>query len=239
MTSGRILVSVARVALARAARRGGTWGLLALALLPPVLGTVLGALGHGATVTALPIAIRLVAPLLVAALVAGPVGEQFERRTVLYYFLRPVSRTAVLAGEWLGYAALVALTLGLAGAFLAVADAFTGAPGLGSLLRIPLALAVEGGVLAGLCLGLAVLVPRQALLATIGVLALTEGGLPALPGNFHYVSLGYHVGQLAGLATEPATGAGLPLWVSGVALLAYGIVPLVVAARVVEERDLV
>ena len=243
MSLGQTLAVVARVALVRASRRTSTYAIATLTLVPALLGAVLGALHYGSvTETAGPVAIRVVGPLLVIALVAGPAGEAFESRTVLYYFTRPVPRAAVLTGEALGYAALAAGVLALAGAFLAIANALTGTADLGSLARIPLGLAGQGVALVGFCVGVAALFPKHPLVAAIGILTVTEGALAAVPGVLQYASLSYHVGQLTGLATDTADQtqavAAVP-WAASVAALAvYALVPFLLALRVVEDRDL-
>ncbi len=243
MTTGRTMATVARTSLLRATRRHSTYVVSALALAPALLGALLGAQGHGATATAGPIAIRLIAPLLVVSLVAGPVGEAFESRTMVYYFTRPVPRAAVLAGEWLAYAVLAAGVLAVGGGFLAIANALTGSADVGSLVRIPLGLAAEGVALVGFSLGIAALFPKHPLVAAIGLLTLTEGALAALPGAFQYASISYHAGQLTGMASDAAdagTGTASPvsLLVSAAVLLVYGLVPLVVSMVVVTDRDL-
>lgn len=242
MSWGRAMAVVSRTTLVRASRRASTYVIAGLGLLPPALAALMGALGEDATRVAAPLAIRLIAPLVVVALVASAVGESYENRTAVYWFVRPVSRASVVAGEWLGWAMLVAGVMGLSGAFLAIANAITGNPDALSLARIPLAFALEAVVLVGLATGIAALVPKHPLVTAIGFLTLTEGALALLPGAFQYASLSYHIGQLAGVvsATEdaPAAPAAVGAVVSAVVLALYGLLPLAIAMKTAEDRDL-
>lgn len=232
---------VARTSLLRAARRPSTWGLGAMAFLPALLGAGLGAAGHGALSVAGPIAIWVVAPLLAVALVAGTVGESFERRTMVYWFTRPVSRAAVILGELLANAALCAVILGLGGMALGVAHALTGDATIAGLLRLPAALALEGVALAGFSLGVGVLAPKHPVFVAIGVLVALEGALPRLWGPLQYVSMTSHVAWLSGLGLDAAaTGSTtVPPWpLSLAAVLAFTAVPTLLAVRVATDRDL-
>lgn len=234
---------VARTSLLRASRRPSTWGLAAVAFVPALIGGALGAAGYGALGAAAPLASWVAAPLLAISLVAGVVGESFERRTMVYWFTRPVPRWSVIVGEFAANALLCALILGLAGMLLAVAYALTGDATVGALLRIPLAFALEGVGLAGLALGVGVLAPKHPVVVAAAILLVVEGALPNLVAGFKYVSLFAHVGWLAGvegLVTEAAAGhVGAPPWpVSLAVVLLYAAAPTLLAAQVAEKRDL-
>ncbi|MBI5513195.1 MAG: ABC transporter permease [Deltaproteobacteria bacterium] len=234
---------MAGVTLSRAARRVSTYTMLGLSLLPAVLCGALGYADLGGIAVAGPLALRVLGPLLVAALVAGPVGEALEHRTVVYPFTRPVSRAAVVLGEFLGMAVVAGLMLGIAGGFLAIANALVANGDLGSLWRIPLALGLEGVVLAGFSTGVALLFPRHPLVATVGLLTLTEGALSVAPGALQHASLTTHIGHLARVASEAQDAGGggaapTSAAVTALVLAAYGLGPLAVGARVVQDRDL-
>lgn len=234
---------IARTSLLRASRRPSTWGLAGVAFLPAVVGAVLGASGYGALSAAAPLAAWVAAPLLAVSLVAGVVGESFERRTMVYWFTRPIPRWTVIVGELLANATLCAVILGLAGMLLAVAYALTGDATVSALLRLPLAFALEGVGLAGLALGVGVLAPKHPVVVAAAILLVVEGALPNLVAGFKYVSLFAHVGWLAGvegMVTEAATGtAAPPPWPVSLAVIAlYTAVPTLLAARVASERDL-
>jgi len=234
---------VARTSLLRAARRPSTWGTGAMAFLPALLGAAMGASGYGALGVAGPIAVWVVAPLLAVSLVAGAVGESFERRTMVYWFTRPVSRASVILGELLANAALCAIILALGGMALAVVHAVTGDATVGALLRLPAALALEGVALAALSLGVGVLAPKHPVFVAIGVLVVLEGAFPRLWAPLQYLSMTAHVGWLAGLdsvaITAAAGTASAPPWpASLLAIAAFCVVPTLLAVRVATERDL-
>lgn len=237
------VMTVARMTLARAARRPSTYALAGLAMVPVLLSAVLAKAGYGATSTAGPLAIRVVAPLLVVSLVASPVGESIEARTWVYYFIRPIARGLVVVGEALGFAIIAAALLAACGGFLAVINAVSSNADVMSLVRIPGAMALEAVSLVGFCMGLAVMFPKHPLVVPIGVMTLTEGALASIGGRAQYVSMSWHVGQLAGIASDAADGAGgsaaaVSLALSVVALAVYGLVPLGLSMRVVYDRDL-
>lgn len=237
------VVVVARTSLLRASRRPSTWALAALAFLPALVGAALGASGYGALGASAPLAAWVIAPLLVVSLVAGVVGESFERRTMVYWFTRPIPRWSVIVGELVANATLCAVILGLAGMLLAVAFALTGDATVGALLRIPIALALEGVGLAGLALGVGVLVPKHPVVVAAAILLVIEGALPNLVAQFKYVSLFAHIGWLAGvegMITQAASGtASAPApFVSLLVVALYTAVPTLLAVRAASERDL-
>jgi hypothetical protein len=234
---------VARTSLLRASRRPSTWALGAVAFAPAVLGAAMGAAGYGALSVAAPLAAWIAAPLLAVALVAGTLGESFERRTMVYWFTRPVPRSSVIFGEFLANATLCAVILGLAGMCLAMVHAATGDATVGALLRLPAALALEGVGLAGLALGVGVLAPKHPVFVAAAILMVLEGALPNLVAVTKYTSLFAHVGWLAGaegMVTEAATGtAAAPPWPASLLVVAlYAALPTLLAARVATERDL-
>ena len=235
-------LTVARTVLLRASRRPSTYVISALAFVPALFGAILGSQGHGALAGGGPLTLRLVAPLMVAAMVAGPVGESFENRTVVYWFTRPFPRWQVLAGEALGHFAVASLALVLAGALLAVANALTGTADLASLARIPVGLALEAAALVGFSVAIGALVPKHPVLAALVVLMLSEGALPMVWEKLSYLSLAYHTSVLTGLPFSFLGGASdvaaPPLAVSAAVLLVWAAAPLAVASAVVRDRDL-
>jgi ABC-type transport system involved in multi-copper enzyme maturation permease subunit len=236
--------TVARTTLLRASRRPSTYAIAALSFLPPLVGALAGATGHSAIETGGPVAIGLVAPLMVPALVAGSVGEGFENRTVVYWFTRPFPRAQVLLGEALGYGALTMGAMMLSGMLLAAANALTGTADVASLARIPLGLALLAVALTGFSVAVGALVPKHPVLTALSVLLLTEGALPRVWAKFSYTSMGYHSGVLTGLpsveagATGDASLRAPSPFVSLAVLVAFGLLPIIVAALQVEDRDL-
>lgn len=238
------VASIARASVLRAVRRPSTWWLSALAFLPAALGGWLGATGHDALNPAAPLLVGVIAPLLVVPWVAGVLGEAFERRTVVYWFVRPIPRPVALLGEWLGAFLVVGVVLALGAAMLAVAHALTGNASMGSLLRLPLALAAEALALAGFSVGVGAIAPKQPVTVAVGVLAVTEVALPALWGPLQWVSLSRQVstlagveasssiGSLAGTAPTPSVAAAL------VVVSLFALLPLGLGVRSAMERDL-
>jgi ABC-type transport system involved in multi-copper enzyme maturation permease subunit len=237
------VMTVARVVALRAVRRPSTWALGALTFLPALVGLVMGLQGLGVASTVGPLALTVLGPLLVIALVASPVGEGYEQRTVVYWFTRPMGRPAVVLGELVGYGAVSALALFLAGTLLAMVNATVGRGDLSTLVRVPLGMALEGVVLAAMVQGLATRFPRWPVAAAIGALLLTELALPRLWAPLMYTSLTWHVGTLSGLITEvPASLIGRvdppAALASALCLAVYAGAPLLAAVQHVSDRDL-
>ncbi|MEZ4409475.1 MAG: hypothetical protein R3A52_23840 [Polyangiales bacterium] len=90
--------AVARTAALRAARRPSTWGLAALGLVPAAIAAIAGAAG-GVASSAEALAIMVIAPLFVVALVAATAGDGYAQRTVVYWFVRPMARTSPWCSE--------------------------------------------------------------------------------------------------------------------------------------------
>ncbi len=237
-------LSIARVSVLRAIRRPSSWWLSALAFLPALLGGWLGATGRDALSLGGPLLIGVAAPLLVVPWVAGVLGEAFERRTVVYWFVRPMARPVALLGEWLGSFAVVGVVLALGGAMLAVANAVTGNAAASSLVRLPVAMLAEAAALAGFSVGVGTLAPKQPVTVAVGLLAVTEVALPALYGPLQSLSLTRQVSTLAGI--DGAAGLGslagtapspsVPVALLVVAL--FALVPMGLGVRAAVDRDL-
>lgn len=234
-------LTVARTTVLRAARRPSTWVIAGLSFVPAAFGALFGARGQGALAAGGPLALRLVAPLMVAAMVAGPVGESFENRTVVYWFTRPFRRAYVLLGEALGHTLLAGLALVLSGALLAVANALTGVADLASLGRIPLGLALEAMTLVSFSVAVGALVPKHPVVTALSVLTLTEGALPSAWEKLSYASISYHASVVSGLPYALTGGdsnvEAPPAWASVAVLAAWAVLPMLAASVVVEERD--
>lgn len=234
-------LTVARTTLLRASRRPSTYVISALAFAPALFGALFGARGQGALDSGGPLALRLVAPIMVAALVASPVGEAFENRTVVYWFTRPFRRPGVLLGEALGHTAVAGAALFLSGAMLAVANALTSTADLASLARIPFGLALEAVTLVAFSVAMGALVPKHPVVTTLSVFTIVEGALPSLWAKFSYLSIAYHASVVAGLPFALTSGdegvSAPPMWLSVAALAAWAIVPMLAASLVVNDRD--
>ncbi len=234
---------VARTTLLRATRRPSTWVICSLAFLPAMVGAASGLTGHGVLDAGGPVALGLVAPLLVPALVAAPTGEQFESRTVVYWFTRPFPRAMVLVGDALGYAALAAGALAMSGMLLASLDAILGTAELASLARIPLAMAAEALGLVSLSVAAGALVPRHPVVSVLALLVLTEAVLPRVWDAARWLSLGFHASVLAGMPFAEAGAVALAAPPSALASLVvmalWAAAPLAAAMVTVSQRDVV
>lgn len=238
------VTTIAKVAVLRAIRRSSTWTWSALAFAPAALGALLGSQGHGALSVAGPLLFALVGPMLVVSAVAGPLGESFEQRTIGYYFMRPVSRPAVILGEFVGFALVAAGVMAAGGAMLAVANAITSGGGdLASLATIPLGAALEAVVLVSLSVGVATLAPKHPVSATLGSLVVVEL-LGWLWGPLQSISVVRSAAALArvpsDLWTQCLTGTAptMPSSVASAVLAVVAVLPLALASRVVIDRDL-
>ncbi|MDB4929463.1 MAG: hypothetical protein JWM10_1947 [Myxococcaceae bacterium] len=237
-------LSIARVSVLRALRRPSSWWLSALAFLPAALGAWLGASGYDALSVPAPLLVYVAAPLLVVPWVAGVLGEAFERRTVIYWFVRPMARPTALLGEWIGATVTVGTVLLLGGAMLAVANALTGNATMASLARLPLAMLAEAFALAGFSVGVGALAPKHPVSVAVGVLAVTEVALPTLWGPMQSISLSRQVLVLAGLdssAVLPSLVGAAPtpsLPIAALVLAVFVAIPMGLAVRTVIDRDL-
>jgi hypothetical protein len=237
-------LAIARVSVLRAVRRPSSWWLSALAFLPAALGAWLGASGYDALSVPAPLLVYVVAPLLVVPWVAGVLGEAFERRTVIYWFVRPIARPSALLGEWLGATVAVGAVLMLGGAMLAVANALTGNATIASLGRLPLAMLAEAVALAGFSVGVGALAPKHPVSVAVGALAVTEVALPTVWAPLQTLSLSRQVLVLAGLDASTAlpslvgTAPAASLPVAALVLAVFVAIPMGLAVRTVLDRDL-
>ncbi|MBL8602151.1 MAG: ABC transporter permease [Myxococcales bacterium] len=236
-------MTVARVEVTRALRRSSSAGVWAVGLIPSAVGLVTALRGGSMLGTAAVLLVKLIAPLSAVALVASPVGEGYESRTVLYWFLRPVPRSRVVLGAFMGYASLVAVGLFLSGAVFALIHATAGHGAVSTLATIPLALAFEGAALTAMVLGLATLFPKWPVAASAGLLTLTEAVLPVMLGQAHLLSVSWHISHLMGLdlGTEDALLGTVPQVsapVSVIAVLLFAALPVAAAVLNVEDREL-
>ncbi len=237
--------AVARRAALRAARRPSTWGLAALALVPAIIAAIAGAAGGVASSAGGPLAIMVIAPLFVVALVAATAGDGYAQRTVVYWFVRPMARTSVVLGDFAGHAAISAAVMLASGVLLAVATLVASGGGeVATLARVPLGLALEAVVLAAVAEGVGTLVPKHPVGAALALLAVTEVALPGLWGPLAWVSMTRHIGSITGLPPTSLPGAltgevpQLSMGVGALVLLVYAAVPLLAAMRAATERDL-
>lgn len=238
-------LTVAHTVVLRAVRRPSTWGLAALTFVPTLLAAFAGASGGVASSAGGPLAIMVIAPLFIVALVSSTVGDGYSQRTVVYWFVRPMPRSMVVLGDFIGHAVFSAAVMALSGSLLAVATiVFSGGGELATLARVPLGLALEAMVLTALCEGVATLAPRHPVGTSLALLAVTEVALPGLWGPLAWMSLTRHIGSITGLPPTSLPGAltgnlpQLSLSVGVLVLAVYTAIPLVLAMRTATERDL-
>jgi ABC-type transport system involved in multi-copper enzyme maturation permease subunit len=148
----------------------------------------------------------LAAIVIASLVVAGPIGEEFEERTMTYLWSRPLPRWSVVTGKLVALVPLAALLFagGMATAFAllpgdarsSVGDAFA-AGALGALAMSMVAAAF------------ATLVPRHALALTIAYLFFVDLPLGAIPAKLQVVSIAYHQSELSRLDTEQGVAASV------------------------------
>ncbi len=164
--------------------------------------------------------VRIVAPLLSAALIA----DEFEERTFTYLWSRPLPRWSVLAGKLFGTVpvsvALLCITtivcyqLGVRGAVPEAPWPALALPrALGAVSLSALALALVAG-------GIAVLVPRHGLGVAYAYVLVLDTSLGAMPFSIQRLSISFHADVLGGL--EPPGEAASPgvsaIWLAGIGL---------------------
>jgi ABC-type transport system involved in multi-copper enzyme maturation permease subunit len=192
-----------RLGLKKTLRSRLLWGCLFLLALPLIAQLIIVAtgrnLGPGEGKTFFSGWLTLLLPLAAILASYAGVAEEVESQTITYLYSRPLKRWSLPAGKLLaavllfGPAALILLALG---AHLSPA----GAPPLSGLLPAAVLATLVYSALA-LCAG--ALVPRHAVLASLGLLALLDMGLTHVPGITQTLTPSFHLKNLAGLLPPP------------------------------------
>jgi hypothetical protein len=164
--------------------------------------------------------VRIVAPLISAALIA----DEFEERTFTYLWSRPLPRWSVLIGKLIGTVPVSVALLCIVTIIcyqLGVRVAAPEAPwpalalprALGAVSLAALSLALVAG-------GIAVLVPRHGLGVAYAYVLVLDTSLGAMPFSIQRLSISFHADVLGGLQPpgEAATASASAAWLAGIGL---------------------
>ncbi len=216
-----------RLFFLRMRRRSSLWIALGLCALPPLLALSMS-LFRGAgrnTFTEVMEFTLVLLPFLPLLFASSLVGDELERRTADFVLARPVPRATFLIGRllalWPVAAALaVDVVLAFVAAFAAVpSDAVAALPVLGVAL---LATLLGFCAYTGLAALFSTLFPRLTIVAFGGYIVAVELGIGGAPLALHWVSLLWHLRNLAGVPKAVALGWGptVPIFISAFLLLA-------------------
>ena len=197
--------AIARLTWKRARRARTTIGAILAAALPVGFAAILHGLHREDRAAVWGVA-TLAAIVIASLVVAGPIGEEFEERTMTYLWSRPLPRWSVVTGKLLALAPLAAILF--AGG---MAVAFALLPGDH---RSSIGDAIAAGALGALAMSMvaaafATLVPRHALALTIAYLFFVDLPLGAIPAKMQLVSIAYHQSELSRLDTEQGVTASV------------------------------
>jgi ABC-type transport system involved in multi-copper enzyme maturation permease subunit len=227
VSKGRVLggleatLAIAGVTIKRALRAKAMIGAACVAVLPYMFAASLHQSHHDDRVTVFSIA-ALAGIVIAALVVAGPIGEEFEERTMTYLWSRPLPRWSVIAGKLAALApiAMILIAASVGASFATMTgDAARSSVGDGVA-------AAAGGMLAMSCLAAAIatLVPKQALALTIAYLFFIDLPLGVIPARLQLVSITYHQAELTRLdLDESQVAAAIGLGVIAIAWLAVAL----------------
>ena len=182
--------------MTRALRAKAMIGAAVVALLPYMFAASLHQSHHDDRATVFTIA-ALAAVVIVALVVAGPIGEEFEERTMTYLWSRPIPRGSVIAGKLVALAPIAMILVGASvGASFATMTGDAARSSVGDGVA-----AAAGGMLAmsALAAAISTLVPRQALALTIAYLFFIDLPLGVIPARLQLASITYHQAELTRL----------------------------------------
>jgi ABC-type transport system involved in multi-copper enzyme maturation permease subunit len=194
---------ICRLGLSKTLRGKLLWGCLALMALPLIAQVVVVATGNAVpddrTGTFFRGWLTMVLPLAAILASYSGVSEEVESQTVTYLFSRPLPRWTLPVGKLATSVALLApaAIVFFAGGALLAPDRV---PSAGLLVAGVLAVAVYSSL--ALCAG--TLVPRHAVLASLGLLALLDMGLTHVPGFTQTLTPSFHLKNLSGLLPPPS-----------------------------------
>lgn len=173
------------------------------------------------------------------ALLSGApvIADQAAANTLLYAFVRPVSRAGFFVGRWLAACLQMALLVGIAGLLMAVVGA-VGESNTRQLLASFVAVALFGGIVYTTVFAALGCATRHPVILGLAYSCALEGLMANLPGRTAVLSVQHHLRSLlvddnaawkavpqSGLATyEPAPDAVFALILIGVGALMVGCV---------------
>jgi hypothetical protein len=202
--TGAMIGTLCGITLKRLGRGKALWIGGALAMLPVLQALVVRIWGIRLGSDELFVLSTLLLVLLPAMFVGASVGNDLEDGTSTYLWSRPIARWAVLAGKLCALVPIVVVLI-VAGWFAGTIIWTAEAPSFASCL----ALASGGVAISLVAAGIATVIPRHAMAATIGYL-LADAFFGAMPFSLSQLSITYHVRTLAGLSRDsPAIAAPL------------------------------
>ena len=196
LSGGAATLAIARVAWIRMVRGRALWGAALLASLSLVMAILLRGF-HAEDTGALIEIGHATAAILTGLLVAAPIGEEFEDRTMTYLWSRPLPRWSVVTGKLV---ALTPVAAALAAATLVAALAVAGDPR--PVTGVAAATALGVGARAAIGAAMATLVPRHALALTVAYLLFLDGPIAAIPARVQLVSVWFHEAAASGAGGE-------------------------------------
>ncbi len=200
--------AIARVTVTRALRTRSLIGAALVAALPVGLAAILHQTKHDSGIAVYQVA-TAVAIVIAGLIVAGPIGEEFEDRTMTYLWSRPLPRWSVITGKLAALVPLAALLY--AGSLVASFAIMTDDTSRGIGLVVGAA-ALAMVAMAGLAAAIATLVPRQALALTIAYLFFVDLPIGVIPARIQVLSISFHEAALAGVShDESAAWAAIGL----------------------------
>ena len=198
----RALILLARLGLRKALRGRLVWGCMALLALPLAVLIPLQVTGNSLTGEDLKTFFRVwlttLLPLSAVLMAYSGVSEEVESQTITYIHSRPLPRWALPAGKlltaWLLVAPVACVLVGGGAVFTQVTP-------------------LDGGFVAGLLLASATycalattagaIVPKHAVLASLGLFALLDMGFANVPGFTQTLAPSFHVENLTALSPPP------------------------------------
>jgi ABC-type transport system involved in multi-copper enzyme maturation permease subunit len=209
---------IARLSWLRFLRSNTKWLVLLLAAVPPLLAAVALAAGESSAEVWQRNALgQLPAILAVSLQLAPAVGEEIESKTYTYLWSRPMNRSALVLGNFVAIAPLVAVGFALS-TLVVYLLSLGGDAAVGplDLARSMAASALAVCTAAAMALGAGSLFPRRPLAFVLAYVSLEvlQNFLPAL----RQISIAHHAYGLAGL-----TGLGLDVGTPLEGLIGLGV----------------
>jgi hypothetical protein len=205
LSGGRATIAIARVTLVRALRTRAIIGAAIVAALPIVMAQVFHSMNqrHWRGIVELG---HATAAVLAGLVIAGPIGEEFEDRTMTYLWSRPLPRWSVITGKLAALAPLAAL---LGAGLLAAALVESGGEPASATEQVAAAVALGMLARAALAAAIATLVPRQALALTIAYLFFFDAPLAAIPARLQVITIWFHEAAASGTESGESATAGV------------------------------
>jgi hypothetical protein len=192
---GSAIAAVASVTAKRLTRGAGWVISLLFAALPPGIAALVVRLGDAKATFSLGNTFggeAVVLGIVMALLVAWPVGQDLEDRTAAYVWARPLPRWAILVGK---LAVVTPIAMAMFVASWVAAALLTGQPLEPGPIVALCAAVVVGSIIAS---ALALLLPRHPLVLALIVLALLDPVVGAMSGGVALATVTYNARVIAG-----------------------------------------